>query len=94
MEFPCLNNAEGLKFLESHLTSRSYISDFEPTQNDEIVFRAVGHEPREEFCNVLRWYRHLNSFGSQRKDLPKSSITITFPSNAVPKESGGGEEVE
>ena len=93
MEFPSLNTADGLKYLDSHLTSRSYISDCEPTQNDDAVFRALGHEPSEEFCNVLRWYRHLQSFGSHRKDLPKSSITLTIPSNSAESKCSG-EEVE
>ena len=93
MEFPSLNTADGLKYLDSHLTSRSYISDCEPTQNDDTVFRALGHEPSEEFCNVLRWYRHVQSFGSHRKDLPKSSITLTIPSNSA-ESKGSGEEVE
>lgn len=93
MEFPSLNTADGLKYLDSHLTSRSYISDCEPTQNDDTVFRALGHEPSEEFCNVLRWYRHIQSFGSHRKDLPKSSITLTIPSNSA-ESKGSGEEVE
>ena len=93
MEFPSLNTADGLKYLDSHLTSRSYISDCEPTQSDDTVFRALGHEPSEEFCNVLRWYRHIQSFGSHRKDLPKSSITLTIPSNSA-ESKGSGEEVE
>ena len=42
MEFPAMNTTEGLKYLDCHLASRSYISDYEATNNDEIVFKAIG----------------------------------------------------
>ena len=80
MEFPdALNTVEGLKYLDSHLISRSYVTDYQPTHNDDIIFRALGHEPSEDYCNALRWYRHMQSFGNQRKDFPKSSVTVTMP---------------
>ena len=95
MEFPAMNTTEGLKYLDCHLASRSYISDFEATHNDEIVFKALGREPTEEYCNALRWYRHIQSFGSQqRKDLPKSKIVVKMPLNDACCPTNSGEEVE
>ena len=77
MEFPLLNNKEGLDFLEKFLAEKSYISDFEPTQNDVVVFKALGKEPDAQYVNVLRWYKHVKSLC--RPDLPSASVLIKVP---------------
>ena len=79
MEFPRLNTKEGLDFLEKFLAEKSYISDYEPTQNDVVVFKALGNkEPAEEYVNVLRWYRHVKSLSS-KPDLPSASVLVKLP---------------
>ena len=77
MEFPILNSKEGLEFLEDFLAEKSYISDYQLTQNDSIVFKALGKEPDEQYVNVVRWYRHVKS--QSCKDLPSASIVVKLP---------------
>lgn len=71
-----MNSAEGLRFLDDHLSGKSYISSYEPTQNDVAVFRTLRNEPEDEFVNAQRWYRHLKSFGNDRKEFPEAAEVI------------------
>ena len=87
MEFPDINTQEGLQYLDSYFLSRSYVSDYQPTQNDASVFRALSKEPSEQFPNVLRWYRHIKNFGSARKDLPQATKSISIKSDTSKKDS-------
>ena len=87
MEFPDVNTQEGIQFLDSYFLSKSYVSDYQPTQNDVSVFRAVSKEPSEQFPNVLRWYRHIKNFGSARKDLPQATKSISIKSETSKKDT-------
>ena len=82
-----MNTQEGLQYLDSYFLSQSYISDYQPTQNDASVFRALSKEPSENFPNVLRWYRHIKNFGSARKDLPQPTKSISIKSETCKKDS-------
>ena len=86
MEFPALSSPEGLTFLNEYLSTRSYISDYEPTQNDVTLFRAFSKDPSVEYCNIQRWYYHIQSFGNTRKDLPAPSFAVTLTSSSDPSE--------
>ena len=77
MEFPILNSKEGLEFLENFLTEKSYISDYQLTQNDSVVFKALGKEPDEQYVNIVRWYRHVKC--QNCKDLPSASVAVKLP---------------
>ena len=80
MEFKDLNSALGLKPLNDHLTTRSYISGFAPSQNDVSVFRAITIDLSKEkdYTNAKRWYMHMKSFSNdQIKSLPQSNEKIT-----------------
>ena len=86
MEFPCLNDKEGIEFLENFLAEKSYISDYEATQNDVTVFKALGSskEPDEKYVNILRWYRHIKSLN--RQDLPVAATVIKIPASTIENE--------
>ena len=82
MEFKDLSSTSGLKTLNEHLASRSYISGFEPSQNDVCVFRSISIEPSKEKdqSNVKRWYLHIKSFSNdQMRAFPqaKEKVKIT-----------------
>ena len=77
MEFPNLKSKEGLEFLEDFLAEKSYISDYLLTENDNVVFKALGKEPDEQYVNIVRWYRHVKS--QSCKDLPSASILVKVP---------------
>ena len=95
MEFPDVNTKEGLQYLDTYFLSRSYISDYQPTQNDAVVFRALRKEPSEQFSNAQRWYRHIKNFGNARKDLPSAttSISVKQPVKTESQKDSQKEEV-
>ncbi|KAK4471122.1 hypothetical protein MN116_005519 [Schistosoma mekongi] len=70
MDFGNLPSESALKKLDDFLLTRSYISGFQPTQADVSTYIAVGKLPSSSFCNVGRWYRHIDSFGAERKQFP------------------------
>ena len=79
MEFKDLNSALGLKLLNDHLTTRSYISGYAPSQNDVSVFRAIAIDLSKEKdqTNAKRWYMHMKSFSNDHiKSLPQSHEKI------------------
>jgi hypothetical protein len=41
MEFPDPNCESGLQFLDDFLSSRSYITGYEATDNDLVLFKAL-----------------------------------------------------
>ena len=76
-----MNTKEGLQYLDSLFLSQSYVSDYQPTQNDTVLFRAIPKEPNEQsYPNVNRWYRHLKDLGNARKDLPQPTKLISIKS--------------
>ena len=82
MEFIDLNSISGLKTLNEYLSCRSYITGFEPSQNDVSVFRSIRIEPSEEKDqrNLKRWYLHIKSFPNEQMKLfpqPKEKVVIT-----------------
>ena len=86
VDFPAINSPQGLTYLDQYLNTRSYISDHAPTQNDVTLFRAFNFkEPSHEYCNILRWYRHIQSFGNQQhRDFPVSESVIAKLESSKP----------
>jgi len=64
----------GLKKLNEHLKSRSYIEGYAPTQADTGAFDAIKSAPSaKDLAHVARWYNHIKSFGDIRKQFPGAS---------------------
>ena len=86
MELPCsssIRDPENLDFLHNHLKHKSYIAGgAEPSQNDALLFLALGNrEPNDTYKHLLRWYRHISSFGKDIHNFPKpSKMAILLPS--------------
>ncbi|KAG8858937.1 Translation elongation factor 1 beta [Tulasnella sp. 330] len=60
-----------LKQLEEHLTTRSYIDGFEPSQSDVGVHTALGKAPdATQYPHVARWYEHITSWEAEHPHLP------------------------
>ncbi|GMN43419.1 hypothetical protein TIFTF001_012612 [Ficus carica] len=53
--FNDLTSAAGLKYLDEYLLSRSYISGYQPSNDDIVVHTAISKTPPEEFINLCRW---------------------------------------
>jgi elongation factor 1-beta len=63
VEFKNLQTELGLKSLNTHLLTRSYINGFAPSKTDaEIVQKVAANVDSKKFPHVVRWYRHISSF--------------------------------
>jgi len=61
----------GLKKLNEHLKSRSYIEGYAPTQADTAAIDAIKSAPSaKDLPHVARWYNHIKSFGDLKKQFP------------------------
>jgi len=61
----------GLKKLNEHLLSRSYIEGYAPTSADTAAFDAIKAAPNaKDLPHVSRWFNHIKSFGDLRKQFP------------------------
>ena len=66
-----------LQSLEDHLTERSYVSGFEPTTSDNLVFEALSNVSKLDakvYPSIHRWHKHIESYGSDRNKFP---VTMT-----------------
>ena len=84
-----LQTSEGLEDLNIYLSDRSYLSGFRPSQVDAYVFETLGNCPSDIFPHVCRWYRHIASFGMERKNFPSQTnavenISRNMKENLVP----------
>jgi elongation factor 1-beta len=74
MAFGDLSGAAGLKKLNEHLRSKSYIEGYQPSQADTAAFEQIKSAPSaSDYVHVLRWYNHVKSFGDLRKKFPGSA---------------------
>merc|ERR1711881_535293 len=65
----------GVKAIDAHLASNSYIEGYVPSQADAAVFDALkGKSPdRAKYPHAERWFLHIKSFeAASRKQFPKS----------------------
>jgi len=65
----------GVKALDAHLASNSYIEGYVPSQADTAVFDAMkGKTPdRSTYPHAERWFLHIKSFEASKKQFPKSA---------------------
>ena len=65
----------GVKALDAHLASNSYIEGYVPSQADTAVFDALkGKSPdRAKYPHAERWFLHIKSFEAAKKQFAKSS---------------------
>lgn len=72
--FGDLTTPAGLKSLNEHLASRSYVEGYVPSQADVAAFTALPFAPEKEYAHVARWYRHVKSFSSdEHKAFPAAA---------------------
>jgi hypothetical protein len=81
-----LETSEGLEAFNNFLSDRSYVSGFSPSQTDTYLFETLDNCPSAIFPHVCRWYRHITSFGMERKNFP-SQINTTEDTNRNIKEN-------
>ncbi|KAI0383901.1 putative elongation factor 1-beta [Hypomontagnella monticulosa] len=63
MGFTDLLTDAGLAVLNSWLTTRSYITGYNPSQADVACFKALKSTPEAgKYPHAARWYKHIASF--------------------------------
>jgi len=66
-----------LAAVNAHLANRSYIAGYQPSQADTTVYKAVcGNSLPAEFLHLLRWYRHISSYGNELDKFPGPKQTM------------------
>merc|ERR1711973_410321 len=86
--FGDLSTPSGLKALNEHLASRSYIEGYVPSQADTSIFSLLSCEPGIEFAHSARWFRHIKSYSAEeQKKFPGVPVTNETPvKEEAPKE--------
>ena len=63
--------------INDHLANRSYIVGYQPSQADTTVYRTVsGNTIPSEFLHLMRWYRHISSYGNDIDKFPGPKQTM------------------
>lgn len=61
--------------LDKKLLNFSYVNGFQPTKEDAVIFEKIVEMGQDEsvyaelskYVNVMRWFNHMNSFGSSER---------------------------
>ncbi|KAG2361009.1 hypothetical protein BDR07DRAFT_1410893 [Suillus spraguei] len=62
-----------LDALEQHLTTRSYIEGYTPSQADVHVYNLLTAPEPSKYPHSARWYSHIKSYAAEHATLPGSS---------------------
>ena len=88
MDLEIIKTQHGLKSLDNYLSNRSYISGFQPSQNDLLVFQKLlecySSIRQPSFPHLNRWSSNIQSFSTNDRNLfPKSKESIMI----IPQEN-------
>jgi hypothetical protein len=72
LAFGDLGTDAGLSALNEFMSDKSYVAGFLPSQADIILFEALSAPPLHSYPHALRWFLHIQSFGSDRKNFTVS----------------------
>ncbi|KAF9784515.1 hypothetical protein BJ322DRAFT_850880 [Thelephora terrestris] len=79
--------------LEEHLSKRSYVEGYTPSQADVAVFKALSQDLG--YPNVARWYKHVRSYEAEFSTLPgSSSAGAVFTGEAAPEPAPAEKKAE
>jgi len=88
VSFGDLSTSSGLKALNEHLATRSYIEGYVPCQADVSTFSSLASSLSAEYCHVARWYRHIKSYSAKEQEsfpgVPEST-SAAAPAPAAAK---------
>ena len=65
--FGDLSTPAGLKALNEHLATKSYIEGYVPCQADVSIFASLKTTPDAQYCHAARWFRHIKSFSTEEQ---------------------------
>merc|ERR1712243_541802 len=87
VSFGDLSTSSGLKALNEHLATRSYIEGYVSCQADVSTFSSLTTAPSaSQYCHIPRWYRHIKSFSAKEQEsfpgVPESTQSLPRPAAA------------
>ncbi|KAH7882780.1 hypothetical protein F5I97DRAFT_1908384 [Phlebopus sp. FC_14] len=59
--------------LEQHLSKRSYIEGYTPSQADVVVYKLITPPVQASYPHTARWYSHITSYSAEHDTLPGTS---------------------
>jgi len=73
--FGDLKTPAGLKALNEHLASRSYVGGYTPSQSDVTTLASLSGQPDGQYVHVLRWFNHIKSYSEgEQKAFPAGAV--------------------
>merc|ERR1712183_1112178 len=85
LAFGDLSTSSGLKALNEHLATRSYIEGYVPCQADVSTLYSLASSPSAEYCHIARWYRQIKSYSAKElESFPVLESTLA-PAPAAAK---------
>ncbi|KAG2344701.1 hypothetical protein BDR05DRAFT_961605 [Suillus weaverae] len=84
--------------LEQHLTTRSYIEGYTPSQADVHVYNLLTAPEPSKYPHSARWYSHIKSYNAEHADLPGTSTAgqafVQSASASAPAAADDEDEVD
>ncbi|CAN7997530.1 unnamed protein product [Ixodes hexagonus] len=69
MVFADFKSDSALKAFNEHLTTRSYVEGYQPSQHDVLAYKSLKEltlaPSSEDYPHVARWFKHLASFSAK-----------------------------
>ncbi|CAH9088116.1 unnamed protein product [Cuscuta europaea] len=59
--FQNLSSDSGFQKLDEYLLSRSYVTGYQASKDDIVVFSSLPKPPSPQLVNVSRWYNHIDA---------------------------------
>ncbi|KAL9248306.1 hypothetical protein vseg_021644 [Gypsophila vaccaria] len=88
--FKDLHDESGLKSLEEHLSSNSYISGDALTKDDIKVYGAVVEKPTDAYPNASKWYESVSE--KLAASFPGQAVGVRFSNQQVSASAAPVEE--
>ncbi|BDA43727.1 Elongation factor 1-delta 2 [Coccomyxa sp. Obi] len=84
VSFPALTSADGLKALNDHLLTRSYVVGYQASRDDLAVYSALEKAPSaKEYPHAARWYSHIEALLGQSFPGKGEGVTIEGASTSA-----------
>uniref|UniRef100_A0A2P2LA22 Uncharacterized protein MANES_06G118500 n=1 Tax=Rhizophora mucronata TaxID=61149 RepID=A0A2P2LA22_RHIMU len=61
VSFGDLGSDKGLKELDDYLLTRSYVTGYQASKDDIVVYSAITKAFPSKYVNVYRWYNHIDA---------------------------------
>ena len=99
-QFTELDTPKGQGKLNGFLSDKSYVSGFEPSNEDLELLKKFSEAPPAKFAHLRRWFDHIQSFSEEERaafaparlprrrppppPLPRAVTTTTTSTSSAP----------